>query len=327
VDGCADRRRHAADYQENRMVKKPVNEKHHWWPQSVSKFWADRDGRVTRISCDGKLIPSFPKSFGAVRNDNNIVLGKEPTVWDESFEDTFAHADSNFPKIVRWLQQLTCNVPANQDHPFAKRLAPLILQNEMHALLAECLASLIARSPSFRHRIDLSIGYFRQRIGFEEPVEKSLIGLNARDAQRVLSKALVSGGKYAVLFSGNGEFIFGDGFLHNISSVANAPWSPRSLIPITPNIAVFYTRPISYRTYPKAFTLNLTDQEVAFVNSTVQVYSKRFIFFRTIRPIIDSEFERCEHLQLEYDNHAWIEALGHAMAETFYGGDAEFYTP
>jgi hypothetical protein len=32
------------------------------------------------------VLRSPPKSFGAIRNDNNIIFKNSPTVWDMSFE-------------------------------------------------------------------------------------------------------------------------------------------------------------------------------------------------------------------------------------------------
>lgn len=72
-----------------------------------------------------------------------------------------------------------------------------------------------------------------------------------------------------VLFSGQQEFILGDGFLHNFSS-ADRPLARRCLVPLTPEIAVFYTRPL-----PKGLVPKLAPEEVAFVNRTVQIYTNR----------------------------------------------------
>ena len=307
------------------MDKKIKSELHHWWPRSLSKFWASADGRVSCLRSQGELIRSLPKSFGAIRNDNNITLASRPTVWDESFERAFAKADNHFPDLVSRLQRLSCEIPAT-DGAFEKRIQPLILNAEMHGMLSESLASLVARSPSLRNRVRLTTEYYRTRMGFPDPSASSaLIGLNVRDAQRVLRDAFVSRGKYAVLFSGSSEFIFGDGFFHNISSVSNRPSSPRCLIPITPDIAIFYTSPLSYRGYPKAFTLNLTPSEVTFVNDTIQIYSKRFLFFRDRCPDIHPKFRDCEHYRYEYDDHPWIDHLSYSIAETYFGSDAEFY--
>ena len=88
------------------MSNKPKNERHHWWPQALSKFWADDSGLVHRLEPDGKVLRSPPKSFGAIRNDNNITYKNSPTLWDTSFEKVYAKADDGFPWLIEWLKNL-----------------------------------------------------------------------------------------------------------------------------------------------------------------------------------------------------------------------------
>ncbi|MGF1594724.1 MAG: hypothetical protein ACFCUW_15695 [Kiloniellaceae bacterium] len=302
---------------------KPKNERHHWWPRGLSKFWQDDSGHVHCVSCDGELVRSFPKEFGAIRNANKITYAKTPTVWEESFEGTFQLADDNFPNLITWLQGLNSELLATSG-PFSSRLTPLIVKQNIQVLMGVCLASLIARSPSFRNRVRLTLERYRSQFDLPDlTADKDLVALNVRRAQHMLAGTMISGGKFTVLLSGAGEFIFGDGFLHNVSS-ATDHHRPRCLVPLTPEIAIFYTRPMRYRTYPKGFALNLTPEEVSFVNDTVQVYSNRFLFFREIHPVIDPVFTRCEHMQYKYERHSWIDQLEQAMADTFFGFDAEF---
>ena len=47
---------------------------HHWWPHSVSKFWADEKGLVTRISPDGNESRAPPQRFGAINSAHQIVV-------------------------------------------------------------------------------------------------------------------------------------------------------------------------------------------------------------------------------------------------------------
>jgi hypothetical protein len=131
------------------------------------------------------------------------------------------------------------------------------------------------------------------------------------------------GGKFVVLRASDQEFIFGDGFLHNFSSLDH-PMHARCLIPITPEIAVFYTRPRAYRTFPKLLVLNLTQEEVAVVNLTVQIYSLRYLFFRSIYPVIDEVFRQGLRLEFQYHEHPLIEGLQHAASQTYFGADNDF---
>jgi len=62
------------------------NELHHWWPRSLSKYWADTDGHASAVFSDGTIVRSKPRQFGAIRNAHNIKMAPEPTVWDISYE-------------------------------------------------------------------------------------------------------------------------------------------------------------------------------------------------------------------------------------------------
>ncbi|WP_082585077.1 DUF4238 domain-containing protein [Caulobacter sp. Root655] len=306
------------------MAKSLKSAGHHWWPEALSKSWADEAGMAHCVTCDGILIPSQPKSFGVVTNANRIVFDGGSPFWNSSFEHTFDRADSAFPSIISWLETLTSPVQAS-DAPMCERITPFIMENDQKDLLSECLASLISRSPNFRNRIRLTTEYYRGRFGLVDPAaDKNLIAANVSRTQEVFSEAIRAGGKFAVLLSGESEFIYGDGFLHSFST-ADRPHSPRCLIPLTPNIAILYTRPNRYRSYPQAFVVNLKPEEVASVNWTVQVYSKRFIFFREIYPVIDDAFRRGEHLEVEYHKHPWVEGLQEAIGNTFFGNDRQFH--
>jgi hypothetical protein len=120
-----------------------------------------------------------------------------------------------------------------------------------------------------------------------------------------------------VLHAGSEEFIFGDGFLHSFTGIDH-PMHARCLIPLTPALAVFYSKPTSYRSYPRILAMNLRPDEVAFVNQTIQIYSQRYLFFRTQKPLLDVAFKQGVHLEFEYHQHPWIEQLQHAVAETYF---------
>jgi hypothetical protein len=81
-------------------IDRPKNEVHHWWPRAVSKFWQDAEGYAHQIDNAGKVVRSRPKSFGGVRNDNNITFKSSPTVWDMSFEKVYTKADDGFRPLM-----------------------------------------------------------------------------------------------------------------------------------------------------------------------------------------------------------------------------------
>lgn len=193
------------------MIKALPSVLHHWWPKTLSSFWADSEGNVHSIDSDGLLVKSRPKSFGAIRNDNNIRLADVPTVWDRSFERSYDKADSAFAGLINCLQSLNSPIAASTE-PFAKRLTPLPLTDAKHATLAECLASLIVRSPNFRSRVRGIPESYLGNVGPKDTaMEDRLVGMNVSNGQQVLSQAMAIGGKFSVLLSGDQEFIFGDG--------------------------------------------------------------------------------------------------------------------
>ena len=123
----------------------------------------------------------------------------------------------------------------------------------------------------------------------------ALIGLNMRRSQRLIADTIGAYGKFAVLFSQGREFIFGDGFFHNVSAVVNPPMSPKILAPITPTISVIVSRPMSFTVQPRLTTIVLTDEEVDECNYAVQVYSRHALYFRSHRPTVEEAFACSEH--------------------------------
>src|SRR6267142_3105328 len=118
------------------MRDQTKNEVHHWWPRGLSKFWKDENGNAHRLEANGELLKSPPKSFGGIRNDNNIVFRDTPSPWDTSFEKSFAKADDGFPWLIEWLQTLGCPIKARTG-TFATRLARVSFEPERLDMLAE----------------------------------------------------------------------------------------------------------------------------------------------------------------------------------------------
>ena len=124
-----------------------------------------------------------------------------------------------------------------------------------------------------------------------------------RNSQRLASDSIGSNAKFAVLFSSGREFIFGDGFFHNLTAVVDRPQLPVIIAPITPGITVVIVRPMSYMTEPRLSTLVLNKAEVDVCNDGVQVYARNALFFRRDRPDIDDAFAWAQHLRYaNWDN-------------------------
>src|SRR5690606_11016925 len=71
------------------MSRSNKSERHHWWPECLSKHWADPDGGVHWLRPDGSEQRAKPAAFGVIGNGHFIKLGREAgetTAWDQNFE-------------------------------------------------------------------------------------------------------------------------------------------------------------------------------------------------------------------------------------------------
>jgi hypothetical protein len=235
---------------------------------------------------------------------HNIRL-KSP--WgDGSFEDAFGTPDGEFPKVIDWL--LNLDSPATAARSKRHFLAQPI-SIERREQLARCVASLIARSPRFRNYLRLAVEPAGNPFGAQKfAPSETLIAMNLRGCFETFARSIGAAGTFMVGFSDSREFIFGDGFFSNFLS-RDAPLCPRVLLPLTPSMVLLYVRPIAFVIPPKLVTLRLRDDEVAFVNETIQVYSKDQLFFRCQKPSISEHFWIHEFLEFTDDYHPILEKL------------------
>lgn len=275
---------------------------HHWWPQNISKRWADNHGIVHQLSCEGKTVAqSNTKKFGGHENAHSIIFSNDDKLehFNESFEPLFDNVDRNFPQTINWLNHLKSKSYEPKSRNEERFSAQFIDEQRFNTVL-ESILSLVVRSPRFRYLIspqdaaDEGIRLTRN--------QKNLVpNLNLRDAFDRFKPNGHSLGKFAVLFSKNAEFIFGDGFYHNYSSTLIEPLEPRILVPLLPNMCVFYSRPREYRTEPRLVTIELNNKEVESINKTTMVYSKDFVFYRSQKPLVTAEFSCCQFLEHSQD--------------------------
>jgi hypothetical protein len=172
-------------------------------------------------------------------------------------------------------------------------VAQLCSDNEL-LLMTECAVSLAVRGPMNREASVALAEDFRGTI--ESSERNALIGLNMRNSQRVIADSIGARGKFVAIYSQDKEFVFGDGFFHNVRNAQMAPHWPKLFVPITPRICILVCRPSRYTVEPKLSTLVLDDHEVDVCNHAVQVYAKNAIYFRSQQPALDEAFRRAEHL-------------------------------
>lgn len=281
---------------------------HHWWPQSLSKAWADESDRVTRLTPKGETLCGPPGNFGGMKNAHAIKFSDD-SPWNGSFESVFDGADNAFPVLTAWLLSLETK-PAGRRKSFSDRLLSLRLEQARKRQLAECLSSLIVRSPWSRNKIRLGAQSSYHADGFMDwKPDKNLIAANMAHTHPVFRRHIAGGGKFVVMRAEKGEFICGDGFLHSFPSTPDRPLSPRCLIPLLPEITVLYFQPLHYFTYPELLTISLRKEEVDECNVIVQIYSRDYLFYRKEAPVMNHAFRGGQFLELTYHEHAGIEAL------------------
>lgn len=273
--------------------KGKLKERHHWWPEALSKHWCEADGLINVIGANGQAFRAPPKKIGVIGNGHIIKLGRgQPSPWDESFEAVFDAADNAFPSLVGWLEGL--------DHAFilspknrAERFLAQPITDEQFANLIEGIVSLAVRSPKFRAAAVAPAIHLRGPLPADE--RHVLEAINMRHCQRMIADTCKRSGKLVVLFAGASEFCFGDGFYNTATGVSAPPMNPKMLVPITPQIAVLYARPIAFGVEPRLATLVLDAEEVQAINTATQVYAKDWLYFRSSKPVIIESFSEAEH--------------------------------
>lgn len=285
--------------------------RHHWWPRCVSARWAAEDGTTGWMKPDGSCIRVRPKKLGLIGNAHHIKLSHLPgdsTPWDTNFENEFDTADSNFPAVIAWLENLDHEFLLNRE--LRDRFLSQPATDDQLRVLTECVVSLAVRSPMNR---EASVSHAERLRGpLPNPERKALIGANMWRSQRVIADNIGARGKFVVLFSNEREFIFGDGFFHNVKAILNPPMNPKILAPITPNMSVIVTQPMSYTVQPRLSTIVLNYKEVNQCNHAVQVYSRQALFFRSERPMAEDAFTCGEHRVYSHPDNP-IDKLIHSI--------------
>lgn len=292
-------------------VKKLKSERHHWWPECVSRHWAGEDGKTGWLKPNGSCVRIPPAKLGVIGNGHHIKMGREgeSSPWDQSFERVFDKADSRFPEMISWLEELERR-PIHDVTELRHRFVTQQCADDKLLLMTECAVSLAVRGPMNR---EASVALAEHLRGPIQPVERNaLIGVNMRNSQRIVSDSIGARGKFVAVYSQDREFVFGDGFFHNVRCAQMAPHAPKLFVAITPHICILVCQPSRYMVEPKLSTLVLTDHEVDICNRAVQIYSKSAIYFRSEQPMLHEEFRRAEHLRYAHSDNP-IDSLIHSI--------------
>lgn len=272
------------------MQKLIPGQRHHWFPKAMAKAWVDSDGLVWRTNSRGHSKKWHPSAVGYGPNNHNILSdGGSP--WDSTFEPDFDAADNAFPDVIRWLEAVRA------DHSDGWRAKGVRIASDRRASLAECLASLIVRSPRLRYLSEKHTAEFQvQHFGFREPHNvHQTAGSNLRRLQEPIARDIRTGGKLGFLIADKRTFVFGDGLMSNINPSPDRMLRPMAMVAITPKIAVLWFSPMSYPTFPEGVSLRLTAEEVSRFNEIVQIYSRDSLFHVGEPPELHEAFTACQH--------------------------------
>lgn len=284
----------------------------------MSRHWADADGKTGRIQPDGSVVRVPPHRLGAIGNGHHVKFSNSPEIfssWDFTFEQQFAKADDGFPAVIAWLESLDRRMTVGSS--LHDRFAAQPATNDQLCALTESIVSLVVRSPMNRDTFGAFADFLGHPVSTAE--RNAVIGLNMRSSQRVVSDSIGARGKYAVLYSTNREFIYGDGCFNNVHGSVNPPRNPKMLVPVTPRVAVIVCRPMSFVVEPRLSTIVLTDNEVEICNQAIHVYSRAEIFFRSETPELHPAFvggERCKYSHPDNSIDVLLRAIPGILPET-----------
>lgn len=295
---------------------------HHWWPACVSKHWEGEDGKVGWLKPDGTHLRLASHRLGAIGNGHLIKLGHggAPSHWDESFESEFDDADTHFPTFIDWLEQLP-REELGASAGLRDRYMPVEATEQELLRAVECVVSLAVRSPMNREA-SVSLAERLRGGSLPRPEREALMGLNIRRQQKLIVNDIGTRAKFVVMFSPNKEFLFGDGFYHNVSYAHPPLTTVEILAPITPWISVLICRHRQYMKNPQLTSIVLTDAEIDGLNLAIQVYSRNAIYFRNALPIPHEAYLTGQHRKFADTDNAvsylihgtpGIPALGHSL--------------
>lgn len=253
-------------------------------------------------------------STAKISDGHNIRLGGSE--WDTTFEHYFDRPDSAFPQVVDWLQKT-----AQKHTQCATDFMAHDVELKSLSTLCECLLSLVLRAPMFRHQILSLLGKIRTHLPKEE--HKLLIAANLRQVYHQLTTGMLGDGKFLVLLSREREFIYGDGVYNNLSPNSMHLAGVRLAVPLTPELAVIYARPMQYMVEPRLVTRIADAETIQLINETTQIYSRDYLFFRTQKPVLIEHFQKREHLRYGDGDpiRSYINDIPGACMSTIIGGN------
>ena len=276
---------------------------HHWWPQAISQHWVGEDGFVGALRSDGRHFRTQHGKLGGIKNAHNMKLSPEgqTSPWNHSFESLYDNADSAFPRIIDEIQSVVSSwMSADRS---TESFEPVVVSEWLRQNLATSVVSLCLRGPLNRF---MALGLaMKLREGKISPREQNtIIGHNIQYMLKDYSRYMSGRGKVALIYSPEQEFIFGDGFFHNLTTPGNMAHSPRMIVPLTPRYSVIYAMPSSMNPNPMFHACYVGADVATQMNRTIQVYSKDELFYANEKPCPGKDFLKSAFMRYEYGSNS-----------------------
>lgn len=272
----------------------------------LQSYWADAKGNVSWIEPDGNIDKKRPdnRKIGYKIHGHTIFRG---SVWQDNFEGEF-DIDNEVHRIIFELQSLKplgrnpseflgmMKILIKKDRTLRDMCKFYHLEEHLHRKLLLMLHSLLIRSPGSRSRYE---GYPRLfGLKPDEEVGKMNMKQSYTIAKKLCERGQISNHYFVLLHSPLKKFIFGDGILDWLTSgLTNYRINGRALVPLTPNLCVYFCTPSSVRPSPNCASLSVAPWIVDWVNNLTQIYSRDKLFFLGRPPKLSNSFLQRQFLE------------------------------
>lgn len=290
------------------MVNLQKSREHHWWPVALQKYWMDRNGDVSWATPDGSVSKKRARNrkIGKISHGHTFLRN---SCWETNFEDEFQSVDGAIPAVITELQTLKplgwhpkefCHLvrllfkTEKQPHEICKFYR---LDEDLHRNLLLLIYSLLIRSPANRFKYK----NFPTRFGLkpDEDVGKDNMLNYFRIAKDTCRKMRFTNQFFVLMHSYRRPFCYGDGNLDWLTSslLSSLRVSGRALVPLTPNLCIYFCTPRKMRSGSNCVSLTVAPWQVDWVNEIVQIYSRDQVFFRGKCPKLIEAFKKKEFLE------------------------------
>lgn len=299
---------------------------HHWFPVALQKYWQDADGNISYIKPNGTIIKKkvANRKVGTKRHGHTLLKGTE---WEENFESEF-DIDNKIHTLIEYIEKLH---PLKGGFLAAIKLIWRALKNnkdpksacryhyidkETQRIFILFLYSILIRSPQARYLCESYPSLFG--LPRNEDVGKANMQQNFMEAKRQYETGSMSNQYFIIIFSpANDYFLYGDGCLDWLTYNT---LGKRALIPLTPQICIYYCTPHSMRSNPNCASFIATPEIIEEINILTQIHSKEFLFFYKKPPILTDHFKISSHLKLADRRSKLIDMLDEIAGNTMKRG-------